>query len=179
MLPLLLLACLLAGSLSAKQEFKNAPPAGEPGVRSAGPVDSPQEAEQVQMLVEERLFAHNHNKVIHVPIALGMVAALFMALVFFWPEYWDSTRLLLLFAGLSSCAAVVSGLHQSGNFLDGPYRHVLKVHMILGYLVSALCFAGFGLTFITQSRRWLWLLGGVLAVLIFMTGLYGGILAHG
>jgi uncharacterized membrane protein len=123
------------------------------------------------------LFSHMHNKLVHFPVALGVVAALMILLNYRWPEFQISVRLLLFLAALGAAAAYITGRNQAEEFVTGPYSGILETHRLLGTTTLVLLWLGAVLSFIPWARKIMWVVALLLAFVVMATGFFGGILA--
>lgn len=143
-----------------------------------------------------QLFSHWHNKLVHFPLVLGMVAALLR-----WRQGWQARQASGLQTGAAlsqtqmqpplysafltattalALLAAFTGQQQAHPFMEGPLRQVLSLHQALG-IVSVLGFAA--LLWLDQRfpKQYLLLqtLGlSLLVALLWGTGLLGGLLAQ-
>lgn len=127
----------------------------------------------------EAVVDHMHNKLVHFPLALGLVGALL--LLRSKKEKWlGASRLLLFLAALVSIAAVLAGDAAEEHFNEaGKYAGTLEWHESMGITTAVMLWVGLVLTFVRDARKWLWLYGLALAAVITFTGFLGGVLAHG
>jgi len=127
----------------------------------------------------EALVEHPHNKLVHFPLALAVVAALLLVLGRRWPELDAAGRWLVWLAALGGVAAYVSGRLQEEAFDGEPKEWLVNLHEKWG-LSTAIALVAWALLTLwkpTRKRAWLW--GLVVAALVLITGFYGGIVAHG
>src|SRR5262249_3403289 len=121
--PLVATALLLAASVGAQEGrrdstagFGQAPPGGAPGGRPA-----PQ-TPYVMPPIGQALVADPHNKLVHFPIVLSLVAAALVLLSRKKPELEPVAFWLAWLALLSTLAAYFSGFYQSTEFEHRPKR---------------------------------------------------------
>lgn len=145
-----------------------------------------------------QLLSHWHNKLVHFPLVLGLVAALLR-----WRHWWQARQASVAQAGAAlsqtqlqpspslysvfltattalALLAALTGQQQAHPFMAGPLRQVLSLHQALGIL-SVLGFAA--LLWLDQRlpKQYLLLqtLGlSLLVALLWGTGLLGGLLAQ-
>jgi uncharacterized membrane protein len=129
-----------------------------------------------------------HPAVLHFPVALLSVAALF-AVFAFGSQHMDKAAMYCLFLGsVGACVAAVSGWgfaeHEGwGAWSDEKFGEPKYMHRWGGISVAALSILVFGLAFFTRmsptrSQLW-WKLGVVLvAALVGFVGHLGGKLTH-
>jgi uncharacterized membrane protein len=180
----LLLAVLFSfgGLLAAHEAHEQAAPAGKPAVAAQGQaadiaLDAQKAGQKVAVDFKAMALSHLHNKIVHFPVALGLVGALFVLLGHFFKSLNPATRLLLTLAALGAMASGWSGGLQMGEFTNGPYSDILATHMILGRITVIGLMVTAVASWFEASRKWLWILALALMVVISATGFYGGILA--
>jgi len=150
----------------ASQESEARGPESEEAVKPLG------------VLWREQLFAHMHNKIVHFPIALGLMGAVLALLSRRWSQYESAARLLIVLAALSALGAYFAGRAQEEPFEGSELEEVLEWHERLGVTTTILLWLGVVVSWTPPARRWLWVWALVVLVLIPVTGFFGGILAH-
>jgi uncharacterized membrane protein len=179
---LLFTALALTGLLAAHEAHDQAAAAAQPAVAAQGQaadiaLDAQKAGQKVAVDFKAMALSHLHNKIVHFPVALGLVGALFVLLSLFFKSLSTATRLLLTLAALGAMAAGWSGGRQMGEFTNGPYSDILATHMILGRITVIGLMVTAVASWFEASRKWLWILALILMVVISATGFYGGILA--
>ena len=124
------------------------------------------------------LLSHPHNKVVHFPIALGVFAFLFFLLALRWSNLRISAELLVLFGFLASVVAVTLGELQKSAFIGTDQESLMRTHERFGWITAIGFFLWLILMRWRPTRRWAWLIGMGIALLVFITGFFGGQLAH-
>jgi uncharacterized membrane protein len=124
-------------------------------------------------------FEHLHNKIVHFPIALGLAAAIILIVTPRWPQYDAAGQALLAAAALFAIAAYFTGRLQAEPFEGTSMWDIVGLHATLGTLTALLLIAGVVLTRVRAAKRWLWVYGVALFLIISATGFVGGVLAHG
>jgi len=119
-----------------------------------------------------------HNKIVHFPIALGLMGAVLTLLSRRWPHYGAAARLLIGVAALFALAAYFAGRAQEEPFEGSELEEVLEWHERLGVATTVLLWLGIVISWAPPARRWLWIWALLILVLIPVTGFFGGILAH-
>ena len=153
-------------------QVQEAPEAG--GALRTSPPSTPEQPDLFRSLTE-----HVHNKLVHFPIALGLVAVLFVWLALRWPGLETSAEILVWLAALAAVPTVIAGLLQAGPFQDTPKEIWMNRHRLLGLATAGALFLWGGLFRLGISSRWIRLWGLVVALLISLTGSLGGLLSHG
>lgn len=155
------------------QDGQLQPPGGgesSPGTLSA----EPEEPSLIRSLTE-----HFHNKLIHFPIALSLVAVLFVWLALRWSELETSAEIPVWLAAISAVVAVVTGLLQAPVFNGTSKVLWVERHEILGYATTLSLFLWALLFRFPATRRWVRIWSLVMALLVIVTASIGGLLAHG
>ena len=121
---------------------------------------------------------HAHNKLVHLPIGLGLAGVLFAFINLKKPEMLTAVRVLWLLAALAGIGAYFTGQAQEEPFEDGELHEVVELHENLGIATTITLGIGF---LISLGRRFkgltaIWAVIVLAAILV--TGYYGGVLAH-
>ena len=127
----------------------------------------------------QALFDHLHNKLVHFPIVVTLVATLLLVLARRRPDLEPLAFWLVWAAALSTLAAYFSGQAQQKEFEHGPKAWLVMVHRNQGITVG-IAQALWVLSLLRErTRRRAWLLGLVLSFLVLTSGFLGGLIAHG
>jgi len=106
---------------------------------------TPDDSDLVQVDYVERLQGHLHNKLVHFPIGLAMIGILFTLLSYHWETYFKSVRIIFVLAAVAGIWTCFTGVAQSEQFQDTPFRHVTLVHELLGIMTTGML-AGMDMT---------------------------------
>jgi uncharacterized membrane protein len=139
--------------------------------------DEPQEPYQLNY--REALTEHLHNRVVHLPIGFALAAFLLSLLALRWQELQHAVRWLVLAAALASILAYITGTSQAQFFEVSIKKWVVEIHQRLGIITAAGLFIWTLFLFIRSLKKFAFLIGVLVVILILITGFYGGILAHG
>jgi uncharacterized membrane protein len=127
----------------------------------------------------EALVDHPHNKLVHFPIVLTLTAATFLLIGRKRPELEPLGFWLVWAAALSVIAAYFSGQAQEEGFHGKPKEWLVELHEKQGIAIGV----GQALWVLSllkaSTRRYSWVLGIVLAVMVLAAALLGGLVAHG
>lgn len=129
--------------------------------------------------MREAVFDHLHNKLVHVPLTLAVVAALALLIARRRPDLEAGGRWLVWLAALGGAGAYVTGRLQKQEFNGEPKEWLAGLHERWGTAAAIVLLVWALLTLWKPARRYAWLWGLVAAALAVITGFYGGILAHG
>jgi hypothetical protein len=125
------------------------------------------------------LLAHPHNKLIHFPIVLSLLAALLLWLPRRPPELLAAVRLIVIAATITAVAAYFTGQSQAEGFAGEPKEWVVELHRIWGIAVAlALGVWAALLTWRPAGRIPAWW-GLVVTALVTVASFLGGVVAHG
>ncbi len=141
-----------------------------PTAESSSPSESP--------TLWETLLSHPHNKVVHFPIALGLFAFLLFVLALRWPDFQISAEVLVLFGFLASVVALILGELQKSAFVGTEQESLMLTHERFGWATAIGFFVWLILMRWKPTRNWAWLVGLGIALLVSLTGFFGGQLAH-
>lgn len=120
-----------------------------------------------------------HNKLVHFPIVLTLVAAALLIVARKRPELEPVAFWLVWAAALSVIATYFSGKAQEKEFLGKPKEWLGKLHEKQGIAIG-ITQALWVLSLLKEStRRFAWIIGMVLAVMVLAAGFLGGLVAHG
>lgn len=140
-------------------------------------VDEPKE-EPFELKPVEQLFVHLHNKIIHFPIVLTLVAFLFSLLNIKKQNYDFVVKILLGISLATSIAAFFTGNTQLSAFIGDPKEWLANTHRLAGIISIVLIFLWFVSLFIQKAKRFSWIVGLIVVAAISITGFLGGVLAH-
>jgi len=127
----------------------------------------------------EALLEHLHNKLVHFPFALALAAALLLVLGRRRPELDLAGQWLVRLAALGGAAAYVTGRLQKEAFEGEPKEWLVGLHERWGTATAIVLVVWAFLTIVKPASRHAWLWGLVAAVLVLITGFYGGLVSHG
>jgi len=127
----------------------------------------------------QALFDHLHNKIVHFPLVLTLVATAALLRARRRPEFEPVAFWLVWVTALSALAAYFSGQAQAGDFEPGPKEWLVDLHRRQGIAIGV----GQALWVLSllreRTRRYAWLLGLILSVMVLAAGFLGGLVAHG
>jgi uncharacterized membrane protein len=129
--------------------------------------------------IGKALFDHMHNKLIHFPIVLTLVAAALLVVSRKRPELEPVAFWLVWIAALSVIPAYFSGKVQAEHLKGRPKEWLAAVHEKQGIAIGVSQAIWVLSLLKANTRRFAWVIGLVLAVLVLSAGFLGGLLAHG
>lgn len=129
-------------------------------------------------VLKASVFNHKHNKLVHFPLALGVVGLIFLALSGRFESLRSGGRWMVFIAALTAVAAVLTGKAQEDDIEGAALRQVVEVHEALGISGMLGLWGAWVLSFFESARKWSWAYDLLLAGAVLATGALGGILSH-
>ena len=127
---------------------------------------------------DKEIFAHLHNKVVHFPIAMGLLAFLFSLINLKWKDY-DKTVFVLVVLGLIfSLVAFFTVKHQAEPFFDTGRYWVVELHQNIGISILITYFVWLFFLLVEKIKKYAWIIGLITSLLILSAGFLGGVIAH-
>jgi len=120
-----------------------------------------------------------HNKLIHFPIVLTMVAAVMVILARRNPKYEGVAFWLVTFAALSVIPAYFTGKAAEEHFEGKPKQWLVEIHEKQGITIAILQALWVLSLLRTGTRRFAWVIGVILVLMVSISGYFGGLVAHG
>lgn len=128
--------------------------------------------------IQSEIFSHLHNKLVHFPIALGVLAFVF-TLLNFKQSIFDKAILITVIIGfLFSVLAVFSGLSQSTPFENTNKEWLVQIHQNFGIAALFAYFVWIIFLLIDKIKKYAWIISLVVFILVLLTGFLGGVIAH-
>jgi len=147
-----------------------AQPPGPPG-GSRGPYKMPP--------LMEGLLDDLHNKLIHFPIVLTIVAAVMVIVARRNPKYEPVAFWLVTFAALSVIPAYFTGKAAQEHFEGKPKEWLVEIHEKQGLTIAGLQVLWILSLLRAGTRRFAWVIGVILVAMVSIAGYFGGLVAHG
>ncbi len=135
-----------------------------------------EEPEELNLSAE--MFEHLHNKLVHFPVALGVFAFFLTLLNFKWKKFDSAILISVLIALLFSIGAFITGKNQSEPFMGTGKEWIVELHQNFGIAVLINYFIWTIFLVIEKLKKYAWMIGCVLFVLVLVTGFLGGVIAH-
>lgn len=127
----------------------------------------------------EGLLDDLHNKLIHFPIVLTLVAAVMVIVARKKPQYEPVAFWLVTLAALSVIPAYFSGKAAEEHFEGKPKEWLVELHEKVGITIGILEALWVLSLLKVGTRRFAWVIGVILAVMVSVAGYLGGLVAHG
>ncbi len=134
--------------------------------------------EEYELNAADALFDHIHNKIIHFPIVLTVVAFIFAVLGFKDDRYQFVIKIMLLIAGVFAIVAFFSGTNQFDPFVGDPKEWLANTHRLFGIASAVSIWLWYLCLIIKPLKKFTWFFAIITVILVSITGLYGGVLAH-
>jgi uncharacterized membrane protein len=122
---------------------------------------------------------HPHNKIIHFPLVLTLVAAVMLIVARKKPELEPVAFWLVWAAALSVIPAYFSGQLQEERFEGKPKEWLVEIHEKVGITIAVMQALWVLSVLRANTRRFAWVIGLALAILMLVAGYLGGLVAHG
>jgi uncharacterized membrane protein len=169
-------------TVTAKAMAKNAVVAAE-GVAKEGATAMGAAAQAVpkvdfKALFKASLSSHRHNKIVHFPIALGLVGMLLLLLSYRNKGLLPGARWVLFLAAVGGVLAIITGGMQEDSIESATMKQVLEIHAGQGWWITISLWLTWLLSFFGWSKKWLWIVMLICAMAIVSAGTLGGALAH-
>lgn len=140
------------------------------------PLEEGYEGEEKFVLppLKDILFTHLHNKLIHFPIVLSLLAFLF----FLFPGNEKEARFLLILTAAFTIPVYFTGQAQSEFFEGKEKEWIVELHEQFGIFTILSIWIFLFLSFLKIPKIIKIIFGVIVVILVMITGLYGGICAH-
>lgn len=128
--------------------------------------------------VWESVREHVHNKLVHFPLALGLLACLFWLLSSKQSEFQNPAKFVLVLSASTGLLAVITGENQKQVFQDSPLVEIMQWHEKSGFFSLFLLLTGSVWQWFQSFRKFIWVYVGLMVVALLFTGFLGGLLSH-
>lgn len=134
--------------------------------------------EPMKLNPSEQMLEHLHNKLVHFPIALGVLAFFLTLLNFKWKSFDSAIMVSVLIALLFSIGAFITGKDQSEPFIGTSKEWIVELHQNFGLAVIINLFVWTIFLTIDKLKKYAWIIGLIASILILAAGFLGGVIAH-
>jgi uncharacterized membrane protein len=134
--------------------------------------------EEYELNAGDALFEHIHNKIIHFPIVLAVGAFLFAVLGYKDDRYQIVIKIMLLIAGVFAIIAFFTGTNQFDPFIGDPKEWLAYTHRLFGIASAVSIWLWYLCLIVKPLKKFSWFFAIITVILVSITGLYGGVLAH-
>lgn len=133
---------------------------------------------QFVLSLKEEMSSHLHNKIVHFPIAIGILAFFFSLLHLRRKSYEPTVVILVIFGLMFSLLAFFTGINQVEPFVETDKHWVVDLHRYFGISILITYFIWLFFLLIEKINKYAWIIGLVVFILILVTGFLGGVIAH-
>jgi len=137
-----------------------------------------EETEVVKEITLGAAFEHLPNKLIHFPIALTVIAFLFMIFGYKENKYLSAIKIIIPFAAIVTIFTVLTGRSQAESFEGTAAYALVETHELLGFGVLASLILWSIALYVEQLKKFVYLFAILTFILVTLAGLYGGVIAH-
>jgi uncharacterized membrane protein len=131
-----------------------------------------------ELIVGDALGEHIHNKIIHYPIALALVGFILAVLGYKEDRFQLAVKIMILIAGVFAIIAFFSGTNQFEPFINDPKEWLAETHRLLGIASAIFIWLLYLVLIIKPMKKFRLIFAVITVILVSLTGLYGGVLAH-
>lgn len=133
--------------------------------------------EMYEIKMPDMIFEHTHNKIVHFTVALSLAAFLFTLLNFKWRQFDWTIKILVLISAIAGVAAYFTGSLQAVMFEGESIEWVVKLHRTYGIISAIALWVWLIFLFLNPLKKYAWIIGTIIFILVSITGFYGGIIA--
>lgn len=155
--------------------------ATEKFLESRSSIEQNKEEEEIEEVKEVSIgaaFEHLHNKLIHFPIALTVIALLLIIAGYRDDKYLSAIKIIVPFAAITTILTILTGQAQEGPFEGTPLYALVETHELLGFGVLASLILWSVSLYIEKFKKLIYLFAILTFILVSLAGLYGGVIAH-
>jgi uncharacterized membrane protein len=130
-----------------------------------------------EIRMPDAIFDHLHNKIVHFTVALSIAAFLFTLLNFRFSQFDLTIMILVALSAVAAAASYFTGNAQAVAFKGDPVEWVINLHRAFGTMTAAGIYIWLGFLLIKPLKKFSWIIGAVVFILVLITGFYGGVIA--
>ena len=131
-----------------------------------------------ELKVSDALLEHIHNKIIHFPIVLIVMAFFFTLLQFKYQKFDTTIKIMVLLAVFFSIVAFITGTNQMEPFEETAKDWLVHLHRTFGITTLSITVVWSIFLFVNKLKKYTWLIAGLAFLIVSVTGFLGGVLAH-
>ena len=135
-------------------------------------------AENFELTISNILFEHIHNKIIHFPIVLIVMAFFFSLAQFKYQKFNPTIKIMVLLAVLFSVVAFFTGTNQKEFFENTAKDWLVLLHRTFGITTLVITVVWSLFLFVSKLKKYAWLIAVLAFLIVSVTGFLGGVLAH-
>lgn len=133
--------------------------------------------EMYEIKMPDMILEHTHNKIVHFTVALSLAAFLFTLLNFKWRQFDWTIKILVLISAIAGAAAYFTGSSQAVMFEGESIEWVVQLHRTYGTISALALWLWVIFLFLNPLKKYAWIIGTIIFILVSITGFYGGIIA--
>jgi len=133
--------------------------------------------EMYEIKMPDMILEHTHNKIVHFTVALSLAAFLFTLLNFKWKQFDWTIKILVLISAIAGVAAYFTGSSQAVMFEGEAIEWVVQLHRTYGIISAIALWLWLISLFLNPIKKYAWIIGTIIFILVSITGFYGGIIA--
>ena len=133
--------------------------------------------EMYEIKMPDMILEHTHNKIVHFTVALSLAAFLFTLLNFKWKQFDWTIKILVLISAIAGVAAYFTGSSQAVMFEGEAIEWVVQLHRTYGIISAIALWLWLISVFLSPIKKYAWIIGTIIFILVSITGFYGGIIA--
>lgn len=137
-----------------------------------------EEPKDFEFTIQDALLEHIHNKIIHFPIVLIVMAFFFSLFQFKYQKFDAAIKVMVLLAVLFSTVAFITGTNQMEPFEETAKDWLVHLHRTFGLTTLATTVVWSLFLFVNKLKKYAWLIATIAFIIVSFTGLLGGVLAH-
>jgi uncharacterized membrane protein len=103
---------------------------------------------------------------------------MFTLLNFKWKQFDWTIKILVLISALSSLAAYLTGSSQAVMFEGDIIEPVVELHRTFGIISAIALWLWVIFLFVSSLKKYAWIIGAIIFILVSITGFYGGVIAN-
>ena len=142
-----------------------------------GQMSDEQMQEMYEIKMPDTIFEHTHNKIVHFTVALSLIAFLFSLLNFKWKQFELTIKILVLISAVAGVAAYFTGSSQALMFEGESIEWVVELHRTYGIISAVALWIWLIFLFLNPFKKYAWIIGAIIFILVSITGFYGGFIA--
>ncbi|MEJ5286424.1 MAG: hypothetical protein CH6_2279 [Candidatus Kapaibacterium sp.] len=126
----------------------------------------------------DSIFSHMHNKLVHFPIALLVLAYILSLAQLRWNKFLFTIQVLIVAGFVFAIPTVITGLFQEELVESATKENFVEIHEKLAIATTFLSAVWFLFVAKNNLQKYHLIVGTITFILILITGFLGGLVAH-